>query len=76
MRNFVTCLVRRVCADCTSVLVAASGRSARVGGLLSGRPTGRGGGGAGWVGVLEILGGWVSKHHPPPVGVGQFWVPG
>ena len=27
-------------------------------------------------GVLEILGGWVSKHRPPPVGLGQFWVPG
>ena len=34
------------------------------------------GGGGGWVGVLEILGGWVAKHPPSPMGVGQFWVPG
>ena len=36
-------------------------------------------GGAGWLGVLEILGGWVGVQTTPPplpVGARQFWVPG
>ena len=52
---------------CTVVFVSGSPCPLRlVSGicLLGGLRDRGGGGGAGWVGVLEILSGWVSKHPP------------
>ena len=46
----------------------------RIRGLLSVRPMGQAGGGGGC--FLEILGGWVSKPPPFPVGVGRFLLNG